>query len=179
MKHDGNDNKTGRPEFLIEDDPTAMETFLGDSPTARVWGTLWEYRNSEIDWTKKDLAEGSGISRPALYKCWDMFIHHEFIIPSKKIKGKQHYKLNDNHPIINSLMDTLSLFLEYNIGIMFATEEAKNEFALKYKKKKSKKVKKNAVGRSRKKVRKKTSRQDGEIKVATGNNSVNGERRKG
>ena len=132
MEHDGFDKKTGRPEFCADGDDSCIDKFLGKSATSRIWQTLWEW--GEVDGTKTDFANSAGVSRPSLYEAWPFFIEQEIIIPSRKIRGKQLYKLNPNHLLAKQMIKTIHDFMGLYMKEMIALEEVKEARYKKWKK---------------------------------------------
>ena len=139
LTHDGWDKKTNRPEFLSEGKHTIIEDILGESPTAKIWGLLWEWQ-TWAEGTKSDIAQCAGISRTSLYKVLPWFLENEIIIPSKYEKGVQYYKFNKNHYLADQMLTLLHLFIYDNIEKTMVMEEVKNKLAKQYKKIKAKKT---------------------------------------
>jgi hypothetical protein len=126
MKHDGYNKKTGRPEFCQEDnDPSVIERYFGGAPTMKIWQVLWEWQ--DLDLTKSDFSNCGGVSRPSLYKVWDMFIDEDIIIPSRKLKGKQLYKLNKAHKLAMKFIGVINDFVWMDVDKTVALEDLKDK----------------------------------------------------
>lgn len=93
-----------------------LELF-GKTPELKVIEFLLD--NNTFDYTKKEIANGAGISRPTLYRFFDKLVDSGLVIKTRKIKGTQLYKLNLNSPIVKRLME-----LETKISLKYA-EKAK------------------------------------------------------
>jgi len=124
MKLTGFDKKTKRPEFLIEmeDKDSVMLTMLGDSPTARVWQFIWEWR--KFDYSFTDIAKCAIISRNSLYKIWSYFRDNEILIPTRREKGVQLYGPNKNSPLVKGMMNLLDTALKLHMARESAVDEA-------------------------------------------------------
>lgn len=75
--------------------------------------------NNIFDYTKKEIANGAGISRPTLYKFFDKLVNSGLVIKTRKVRGVQMYKINLDSPIVKRLME-----LETKISLKYS-EEAK------------------------------------------------------
>jgi len=136
LTHDGNNKKTGRPEFLVNDknNGTIVSELLGDSPTGKLWSYLWEIKDAYA-LTLKDLSECAGISRTSLYRIMPIFIKYEWVIPAKIEKNVQYYKLNKNHYIARQMLKLITDHVLAATEIILAEEEAMDKVALRFKKK--------------------------------------------
>ncbi len=131
--HDGYNKKTGRPEFVgDEKSDDVISLILGESPTAKLWAELWVW-GPDIDGTLSDLANCANISRTSLYKILPTFLKHEWIIPSRYVKGLQYYKLNSKHFIVRDMINLLNNHVQSNVEMELAADKIKEKF---YKKKK-------------------------------------------
>ena len=136
--HCGYNKKTGRPEFVSDgNSTTVVEEALGNSPTAKIWSLLWEWRH-DIEGTLTDIAKCAGISRTSLYKVWDYFERNEIIIPAKYKQGVQYYKLNKNSYIGKQMINLLDLIIEDHVEKTLAMENVKDKLSKEYKKGKRK-----------------------------------------
>lgn len=138
--HDGNDKKTGRPEFLVTGQQDMISELLGDSPTAKLWSLLWTWQDG-LDGTLSDLANCSGISRTSLYKILPTFLKYDFIIPSRYEKGVQFYKMNNKHYIVKEMMHLLDNHVDSSFQLGIAEDEVKDKLWIKNKKKTKKRKK--------------------------------------
>ena len=139
VKLTGFDKKTDRPEFLVEmqDKDSMILTMLGDSPTARVWQFIWEWRDFEYSFS--DIAKCACISRNSLYKIWPNFRDNEIIIPVKREKGVQLHGVNKKSPLYQAMMRMLDLALKLNMVKGAAVDDAMDKFMLEEKKRKNNK----------------------------------------
>lgn len=125
MKHDGF-SKNGKPEFAVEDDDESnIDKFLGKSAESRIWQTLWEWGG--VDGTKTDFANSADISRPSLYDAWPFFIEQEIIIPSRKVKGKQLYKMNPRHLLAKRMIKLINDFMGIYINERMVIEDIREK----------------------------------------------------
>lgn len=140
LTHDGNNKKTGRPEFLCgEKSSTQFDVLFGDSPAGKLWGFMWEAR--DFDGPIKWFVEGAGVTRPTLMKVFPDFLDQDWIICSRVVRGIQYYKINVNHFIVKDMLLLMSKFIHANTEMLMAKEDVKDKLALKYKKKKPRKKK--------------------------------------
>ena len=79
---------------------------LGGSPRVKVLEFLLLSRGN-FEYHIKDIAEGSGISRPSCYKEIEGLKKFGVIVRGGKYKGKQLYKLNKRSKIANLILKTL------------------------------------------------------------------------
>lgn len=84
-------------------DESLLLRFLGDTPPIRVVDFLIE--NSIFDYTKKDIAENSGISRASLYNVWPRLEEFGIVSKSRKIGSTTLYKLNKENPLVLQLLE--------------------------------------------------------------------------
>jgi Fe2+ or Zn2+ uptake regulation protein len=75
---------------------------MGDYPQVRVIEILITHPWSE--YTKKDLAEASGISRSTLYNLLDKLETYQIIKPTRKIGSAQLYTLNTESTSTKAIM---------------------------------------------------------------------------
>ncbi len=85
----------GEESILIE--------LFGKTPELRMLDFLIE--NNIFDFTKTEIAEGSGISRPTLYKVWEKLVKTGLVVKTRKINRTQLYKINLESPIVKKLME--------------------------------------------------------------------------
>jgi hypothetical protein len=136
MEHCGYDKKTGRPMMSVDDkDENNLDKFFGKSAQSRIWQTLFEW--GTIDGTKTDIANSAEISRPSLYEAWPFFIEQEIIIPSRKVRGKQLYKLNPKHKLAKKYIDVMKEFLINYVDEEMAKDQVREKTYIKWKKQKN------------------------------------------
>ncbi len=75
---------------------------IGDTIENRIIDFLIEGRGS--DYTKKDIAENCGISRPTLYKVFSKLVKEGIIKPTRAIGRVQLYTLNTGNEKIKALL---------------------------------------------------------------------------
>ena len=83
--------------------------FLGENPLFRIIDFLIE--NKGIDITKKDIIEGSGISRAVLFKYWPQIEEQELVLVTRKFGKTKLYTLNSKNPIIRKLLELESVLI--------------------------------------------------------------------
>ena len=79
-----------------------IREIFGNSPKVKVLDTLIE--NPKLDYTKKELAEASGISKSTLYKLWDELEEEGIVVETRKIGNATLYKLNEDSKIVRELV---------------------------------------------------------------------------
>lgn len=75
---------------------------IGDTIENRIIDFLIEGRG--LDYTKKDIAENSGISRPTLYKIFPKLIKEKTVKPTRIIGRVQLYSLNTENEKVKALL---------------------------------------------------------------------------
>jgi len=84
--------------------------FLGENPLFRIIDFLIE--NKGIDVTKKEIIEGSGISRAVLFKYWPQIEMQEIVRITRKFGKTKLYTLNSKNPIVRKLLELESVLIE-------------------------------------------------------------------
>jgi len=74
------------------------------------------------DYTKKDVARGSGISRTQLYRFWNVLQDLALVKETRKIGGTTLYKMNMDSPIMKRL-EALSREIADRINEKIIAEE--------------------------------------------------------
>ena len=83
--------------------------FLGENPIFKIVDFLIE--NKGLDFSKKEIIEGAGISRASLFNCWDQ-IESQGIVAIKRRFGKTKlYSLNSENPIVRKLLELESVLI--------------------------------------------------------------------
>jgi len=90
--------------------------FLGESPTARIIDFLIE--NKGMDYSKKDIIEGSGVSRASLFKNWSRLDRFGIVRVTRSFGKTRLYTLNTESETVQKLLQ-----LEANL-IRQAMDEA-------------------------------------------------------
>ena len=83
--------------------------FLGGNPVFKIIDFLIE--NKGMDVTKKELIEGAGISRAALFKYWERIEQQEIVIVTRKFGKTKLYTLNSKNPIVKKLLELESVLI--------------------------------------------------------------------
>jgi len=83
--------------------------FLGENPVFRIIDFLIE--NKGLDVTKKEIIEGAGISRAALFKYWKQIESQEIVIITRKFGKTKLYTLNSKNIIIKKLLELESIMI--------------------------------------------------------------------
>ncbi|HLC46081.1 MAG TPA: hypothetical protein VJI67_04375 [archaeon] len=83
-------------------DKSLLLRVVGDTSENRVIDFLIE--GSGIDYTKKDMARGAGISRPTLYKLMPKLLKEGVAKPTRAIGNVQLYTLNTESEKVKALL---------------------------------------------------------------------------
>ena len=75
---------------------------LCDRSVAKVLEFLVE--NRAFDYSKKEIAEGSEISRPTLYRIFPLLEKNDLIVKTRKYGNTQLYKVNENNEMVKFLI---------------------------------------------------------------------------
>lgn len=81
---------------------SCFKYLLGDSPRIKVLDFLLEY--DIFDFSKKEVADKTKISRGTLNKFWNILVKEKIILKTRKIGNGTLYKLNRGSPIVKELM---------------------------------------------------------------------------
>ncbi len=84
--------------------------FLGENPIFKIVDFLIE--NKSVDFTKKEIIEGSGISRASLFNVWKQIEEQEIVTITRKFGKTKLYTLNSKNPIIKKLLELESVLIE-------------------------------------------------------------------
>lgn len=84
--------------------------FLGENPLFRIVDFLIE--NKGLNMTKKEIIEGTGISRAALFKYWKQIEEQEIVLVARKFGKTKLYILNSRSPIVKKLLELESVLIE-------------------------------------------------------------------
>ena len=81
------------------------------SPMLRVLDFLMD--NESFDYSKTDIAEGSGLSRTTLSKVWPRLEAIQLITATRTVGQAKMYRLNKQNPIAKKLMELDDAISEY------------------------------------------------------------------
>ena len=84
--------------------------FLGENPLFKIIDFLIE--NKGIDVTKKEIIQGAGISRAALFKYWGQIEAQEIVLVTRKFGKTKLYTLNSANIIVKKLLELESALIE-------------------------------------------------------------------
>lgn len=90
-------------------DKSLLIKFLGENPVFRIIDFLIENKGMEV--TKKEIIEGAGISRAALFKYWEQIEEQEIVLVTRKFGKTKLYNLNSRNPIIKKLLELESILI--------------------------------------------------------------------
>jgi len=83
--------------------------FLGENPVFKIIDFLIENKGMEV--TKKQIIEGSGISRAALFKYWKQIEEQEIVLIRRQFGKTKLYTLNSKNPIVRKLLELESILI--------------------------------------------------------------------
>lgn len=83
--------------------------FLGENPLFRIVDFLIE--NKGLDFSKKEIIEGAGISRASLFNCWDQLESQEIVVVKRQFGKTRLYSLNSENPIVRKLLELESVLI--------------------------------------------------------------------
>lgn len=75
----------------------------GDAPLFRVVDFLVE--NKGMDFSKKEIAEGSGISRASLFNCWGAVEQHGLVRVTRRFGKTKLFTLNSKSVIVKRILE--------------------------------------------------------------------------
>jgi len=81
------------------------------SPMLKVLDFLMD--NESFDYSKTDIAEGTGLSRATLFKAWPKLEALDLITSTRSVGQAKMYKLNKQNPIVKKLMELDDVISEY------------------------------------------------------------------
>lgn len=81
------------------------------SPMLKVLDFLMD--NESFDYSKTDIAEGTGLSRATLFKAWPKLEALDLITATRSVGQAKMYKLNKQNPIVKKLMELDDAISEY------------------------------------------------------------------
>lgn len=82
-------------------EPTLLMRYLGDTPQLRI---IDFFLDNQSDYSKKEILEGTGMSKTTLYKVWPDLEELLVVISARKYGNTTLYKLNRNNVIIKQVI---------------------------------------------------------------------------
>ena len=83
--------------------------FLGENPVFKIVDFLIE--NKGLDMSKKDIIEGTGISKATLFNYWERIEEQGIVAVTRKFGKTKLYTLNSKNPIVKKILELESLFI--------------------------------------------------------------------
>lgn len=80
---------------------TLLMKYLGDTPQLRIIDFFLDNRS---DYSKKEILEGTGMSKTTLYKVWPDLEQLEVVIPARKFGNTTLFKLNRDNIIVKQVI---------------------------------------------------------------------------
>lgn len=75
--------------------------YLGDTPKLRIIDFFLENRS---DYSKKEIIEGTGMSKTTFYKVWDELAQFGIVKETRKYGMAQLYALKESSPVVKKFM---------------------------------------------------------------------------
>ena len=83
----------------------SLEPNITDLMDASVRKTLeFLIENRSFDYSKEEIANGSGISRPTLYRIWPLLKRNGIIIETRKYGNAQLFKVDEKNELVKILI---------------------------------------------------------------------------
>ena len=82
-------------------DTTLLMQYLGDTPNLRI---IDFFLDNKSDYSKKEILEGTGMSKTTLYKIWPNLEQLQVIIPKRKYGNTTLYALNRDNIFVKQIM---------------------------------------------------------------------------
>lgn len=76
---------------------------LGNSPKLRILDFLLD--NRLFDFSKKEIIDGAGMSKPTFYKYWPELKENDLVKESRKYGKTTLYKINKDNPAVKELIE--------------------------------------------------------------------------
>lgn len=95
--------------FAYNMERSLLVKFLGENPVFSIIDFLIE--NKGVDVTKKEIIEGAGISRAALFKYWRQLEEQEIVVVTRRFGKTRLYKLNVKNPVVKKLLELESVLI--------------------------------------------------------------------
>lgn len=80
---------------------TLLMKYLGNTPQLRIIDFFVDNRS---DYSKKEILEGTGMSKTTLYKVWSDLEDLQVVLPARKYGNTTLYKLNRDNIIVKQVM---------------------------------------------------------------------------
>lgn len=80
---------------------TLLMRYLGDTPQLRIIDFFLDNRS---DYSKKEILEGTGMSKTTLYKIWPDLEQFNVVIPARKFGNTTLFKLNRDITIVKQVI---------------------------------------------------------------------------
>ena len=103
--------------------------YIGDNPKLRVIDFLID--NMPFDYSKKEIIEGSGISKTTFFKIWKDFIKYGIVTPTRRYGKTQLFTINRENILVKQLSS-----LEFALANEHAEKMVKPVSRMPYKKQK-------------------------------------------
>ena len=100
-------------EFLTlqkEMEKSLLIKFLGENPAIKIVDFFIE--NKGLDVTKKQIIEGSGLSRAALFKYWKQLETNDIVQVNRQFGKTKLYTLNTKSPLVKKLLELESTLIK-------------------------------------------------------------------
>ena len=104
-------------------DESVLIQYIGNNPKLRVIDFLID--NMPFDYSKKEIIEGSSISKTTFFKIWKDFIKFGILKPTRKYGKSQLYTINRENVFVKNL-----LALEFALANEYAEKIAKSRAIL-------------------------------------------------
>lgn len=101
-------------------DESVLIQYVGNAPKLRVIDFFID--NLPFDYSKKEIIEGSGISKTTFFKIWKDFIKFDILKSTRKYGKAQLYTLNKEHIFVKQL-----LALEFALANEYAERLSKSK----------------------------------------------------
>ncbi len=82
-------------------DESVLIKYIGNAPKLRVIDFLID--SMPFDYSKKEIIEGSGISKTTFFKIWKDFVRYEIVIPTRKYGKTQLFTINRENTLVKQL----------------------------------------------------------------------------
>ena len=101
-------------------DLSVLVEYFGNNPIIKMIDFLIE--NKLFDYSKKQIAEGSGIGRVTLFKHWNKLEQAGIVKVSRQFGNTKLYKLDEKSPIVKRLIDLELALADFASGQIVETE---------------------------------------------------------
>ena len=94
----------------VEMEESLLIQFIGDNPATRIMDFLID--NKGMDYSKKDIAEGAGISKAALFKYWNKMETFGLVRETRRFGKTRLYTLNTEGEVTKELLKLESTLIK-------------------------------------------------------------------